>query len=301
MSKIKNIYTFGTSFTEGGGFEFNKPEPKYCNHGLFKHYGHIDEPKTRENFSWPGQFQKLYNSIDVINEAKSGYGNERIYRRCFDIISHPSFNKDENVFIFEFSDVGRKEIFHKKINDYIILNYWWKNYPVDDDELQVSSFARTYYYDSQDITNIIDDDSEFLEGYIHKTIKFDEVINTLTRNMHMFLSFLNHNNIHYYIISSEFANFNLNLKTNLDFVNSKRISFELPNKKTYSDVMELFGEHKLSIMDETGGDITDGGHLGYFGNKLVARLIGNYFENNNIIGIENPNNLIIDYNLLVKK
>jgi hypothetical protein len=300
LSSIKKIYTFGTSFTEGGGFEFDKPEPKYCNHGLYKHYGHLDEEKTRANFSWPGQLQKLYNSVKIINKAKSGYGNERIYRRAFDIITDTSFNKDESLLLFEFSDVGRKELFNSEIDDYIILNYWWDEYPAKDSP-KVSSFAKEYYYDSDDITNIIKKDSEFLSTYIQKTIKFEEVIKTLTRNIHLFLSFLNENNINYRIISTEFVNFNLNIKTNLDFLNSKRVLFELPNGEIFNDVMELFGQHELSIESETNKDISDGGHLGYYGNRLVARLIGNFLEKNNIINIENKKELNVDYNQLIKK
>lgn len=300
MNKIKKIYTFGTSFTEGGGFEFNKPEPKYCNHGLFKHYGHLDEEKTRANFSWPGQLQKLYNSVEIINEAKSGYGNERIYRRCFDIITDESFNKDESLLLFEFSDVGRREIFHSEINDYIILNYWWKEYPAKDSP-EVSSFAKEYYYDTDDITDIIDKDSSFLSDYIKKTIKFEEVVKQLTRNIHLFLSFLNENKINYKILSTEFVNFNLKLKTDMEFLNSKKVLFELPTGPIYHDVMELFGDYKLSIKCETNGDITDGAHLGYFGNRLVAKLIAEYLQKVNIVSIENKNQLNLDFTKLIKK
>lgn len=297
---IKKIYTFGTSFTEGGGFEFDKPEPKYNNHGLFKHYGHLNEEKTRKNFSWPGQLQKLYNSVEIINEAKSGYGNERIYRRCFDIVTNPSFNKDESLLIFEFSDIGRKELFHNEIDDYIILNYWWKEYPAKD-KADVSSFANTYYYDNDKITNIINKDSQFLSNFIDKTIKFEEVLNTLTRNVHMFLSFLNENNIKYYILSTDWVKFDFNLKTNLDFLDSKRIKLEVSEDVVFKDVMELFGQYKLSIRYETNNEITDDGHLGYFGNKLVAKLIGDYFNKENIISIDNKHLLNIDFNNLIKK
>ena len=297
---IKKIYTFGTSFTEGGGFEFDKPEPRYNNDGLFKHYGHLDEEKTRKNFSWPGQLQKLYNSVEIVNEAKSGYGNERIYRRCFDIVTDSSFNKEESLFLFEFSDIGRKELFHSELDDYIILNYWWDKYPAKDSP-EVSSFAKTYYYDDDKITDIINRDSDFLSKYINKTIKFEEVIKKLTRNIHFFLSFLNENNINYKIISTEHANFNISLKTNNDFLESKRLVFKLPDGRVFKDVMDLFGNHKLSIRYETDNEITDDGHLGYFGNKLVAKLIAQYLNNENIVGIENVNGLDIDFRYLIKK
>ena len=68
---IKKIYTFGTSFTEGGGFEFDTIDYKYK-----KLYENFDEDYSQYNFSYPGQLQKLIPNIEVINLAKSGYGNE---------------------------------------------------------------------------------------------------------------------------------------------------------------------------------------------------------------------------------
>ena len=71
---IKKIYCFGTSFTEGGGFEFDtRPSVKYI-------YSGIGETISQSNFCWPGQLKKLLPNIEVINLAKSGFGNERMYR-----------------------------------------------------------------------------------------------------------------------------------------------------------------------------------------------------------------------------
>ena len=55
---IKKIYTFGTSFTEGGGFEFDILQPQNL-----KCYQNLGEELTRFNFSYPGQLQKLLPNI----------------------------------------------------------------------------------------------------------------------------------------------------------------------------------------------------------------------------------------------
>lgn len=98
---IKKIYTLGTSFTKGGGFEFDLE-----NHGdsLRKFYSHIDDEKTQWSFSC--QLQKLFDKnkikVDVVNLAKSGYGNERLIRKTYETILDKSFKKEETLFLFEF-------------------------------------------------------------------------------------------------------------------------------------------------------------------------------------------------------
>ena len=61
MSKIKNIYTFGTSFTKGGGFEFWS---KYTKQKLNTAYSGLREDLNQHNFSWPGQLEKIINDIN---------------------------------------------------------------------------------------------------------------------------------------------------------------------------------------------------------------------------------------------
>ena len=48
---INKIYCFGTSFTEGGGFEFEQ------NSKLYELYGSLGEEMTKANFSYlsPGK------------------------------------------------------------------------------------------------------------------------------------------------------------------------------------------------------------------------------------------------------
>ena len=98
---IKKIYTFGTSFTHGGGFEWDCLSSD-VNDKLKKNYSHIDIPKNQFDFSWPGFLQRyLGKDVEVINLAKSGFGNELIYRKVFDLVTSSDFKKDECLFLFE--------------------------------------------------------------------------------------------------------------------------------------------------------------------------------------------------------
>jgi hypothetical protein len=73
---LKNVYCFGTSYTEGGGFEFSDPNRIRMggedlliekDSKLVRLYDHLGIELTQFNFSWPGQLQSLVdlnNNID---------------------------------------------------------------------------------------------------------------------------------------------------------------------------------------------------------------------------------------------
>ena len=126
MSKIKNVHCFGTSFTAGGGFEW-ETEDGDRRDSIEKMYGNVNIPKTQWDYSFPGRLQTLFKdnnqNIKVYNHGKQGYGNERVYRKVFDVILSKDFKKEENLFIIEFSWLNRREFFLNEINDYVICNY----------------------------------------------------------------------------------------------------------------------------------------------------------------------------------
>ena len=116
---IKEIHCFGTSHTEGGGFEFFNQN---IASKLKKIY--TEQPFTQFNYSYPGQLQKLIGSgVKVFNHGKSGYGNERMYRIAYDLIMNNEDSLSEKLFIFEFSFLGRKEFYSNTLKDHFIVNY----------------------------------------------------------------------------------------------------------------------------------------------------------------------------------
>ena len=87
MKNIKEIHTFGTSFTAGGGYNWDLTEDIMSEHPILRdrfdklHSFYDEEPKTKFHYSWPGQLQALLSGkVKVFNHAKEGFGNETMYR-----------------------------------------------------------------------------------------------------------------------------------------------------------------------------------------------------------------------------
>jgi len=260
LENIKNIHCFGTSHTAGGGFEFDSPQ-KYTEllNGIYESTG---ENLTRYNFSWPGQLEKLLpKNIKVLNHAKSGFGNERMYRVAEEIISANNFNKNENLFIFESSYIGRKEYFLNSIDDYVVFNYTFKK----GDNSNMTGVGYNYWYDSEEIQQKLDEFKKIVLPFFEQTFKEEEVINKIIRNARFFVSFLKQKKVNFLFLNS--------LLRNDEIEDKHKVTFKVENK-TYADLGELIHSYKYTIENETSGKIQDF-HLGYFGNKLTAMNIFN--------------------------
>ena len=208
---VKYINCFGTSFTQGGGFEY------WRQNGIriaYKGLGPMISQSHYE-FSWPGQLQKyLGDDYSVKNYGKCGFGNERIYRKTHDIINSLHFERDEHIFLFEFSDVGRKELYHAELDKYLICNYYLNS---KDGERVVSenhndprlhhqlSIAYDYWFETPEQEMILDSELQVYRDYFSKTISLKNTISSLGRNIEMFLSYLELNKIQYVIVQKPFT------------------------------------------------------------------------------------------------
>jgi len=269
LKSIKNIHSFGTSFTDGGGFEFDSPQKD--GELLKSIYESTGENLTKYNFSWPGQLEKLLpKNIKVFNHAKSGFGNERMYRIAEQIISDDDFKKDENLFIFESSWIGRKEYFLNSINDYVIFNYNFKK------TKGLPQVGYNYFYDDKETQIKLDKFKKIVLPFFDETFNEKTVETEIFRNARFFLSFLKQKKINYLFIDSFLP----------EIKDKNKINFKVGNE-TYEDLGQLIFSSKYSIENETLGKLDDK-HLGYFGNKLVASTIYNtlvdkkYIEGNKV-------------------
>lgn len=262
MKEIKNIYCFGTSYTAGGGFEFGKDIK------LTHLYKHLGIPLTQYNFSWPGLLQLLIDdTIKVHNLAKNGYGNERLYRKTLDVIQDKNGKTDDSLFIFEFSGLSRKEYFFNEINDYVICNY---NFDENDTAL-MHGIANGYFEDTDEIKQILNEHESLFKEFMQKTISFKNQHILYERNLLLFISFLELNNINYLINGNVFLNPKMGDKIpNFD---NKLLKFPVINHKP-ADFVHFFTSHNLSLDIETRGIIKDG-HCGYVGNKMISEMIYN--------------------------
>ena len=292
-NKIKDIYCFGTSFTAGGGFEWKSDHPDRSR-DLRKYYSEVNIEKTQEAFSWPGRFKDILKDknldIQVHNFGKQGYGNQRVYRKVYDVINNPKFDASTSIFIIELSWMMRREFYFYDIGDYIIANYGFlpdEKHPKRRDKLTHVNLAHSYWYDKDPLRKKLLNLEPLFTDFMKLTMDQHEVGREIHRNLSMFFSFLNENKIQYYI--SSLPPLDPDSRDLIKFDNSKVVKFK--HDKIESDYLELFiADAKLSIRDETNGKFDDF-HAGVFGNTLIASQIFNKIVDDDIFNESkvNPN------------
>jgi hypothetical protein len=261
---IKEIHCFGTSHTEGGGFEFMH---RIRNTELKEFYK--EEPFTKENYSYPGNLQKLVGKdIKVYNHAKSGYGNERMYRLVYEVLNNGTPN-DEKLLLLEFSLVGRKEYYSKSINDYFIANYSFN----ENGYIENLDIAQTYFVSSyKNVEKLL---KPLVYDFMSETIDFDIQEKTMKMNNEFFIDYLLYNNINFLLTSPPYF-----LQPRFD--NDNKIKNNLIEFGEFIyDLYHFVDTNKLRIRDETNEVILDG-HSGLEGNKQIAKIIFDKINNLNL-------------------
>jgi hypothetical protein len=280
MSKIKYLHFFGTSYTAGGGYEFTTPS-KLKKDKLFKCYGDVDEELTRYNFSYPGQVDKLLKSrnsnIKVINHSKSGFGNESLYRKTLDIVFEDGFNKDEHLFLYEFSLLGRKEVYSRTIGDYVVINYKHLFNEGEDNICKIYGLGHNYLEDGQEKIDILDRLHQEFNPFIEETVNAEKMEILAAHNNIMFINFLQNNNLNYvYSQAPWFGDgkyFKNKIKSFFNDVSTREETLRF-TLEGHEDIEEgfvyFFHNTQLQIAKETRGIIEDG-HMSLYGSRIVAQ------------------------------
>tara|TARA_B110000285_G_C15057082_1_gene580173 strand:+ start:464 stop:1339 length:876 start_codon:yes stop_codon:yes gene_type:complete len=277
MKQIKYINCFGTSYTAGGGYEFGhrseydyvsliggEIEGNHLKNESTRKYP--NEEQTRFNFSWPGQLQKILktNNSDIVvtNLAKSGYGDERLFRKTHEIINSKGFNKDEHIFLFEFAmGPGRRELWSNTLNDYIITNFKFnedKNMT-----LHLHGAANDYFYDDIKTKDTLEEFSNnTLHPFYKETISFKNQLEIEKRNVDFFFSYLKHTDINF-MFTQEPGYTSISSFQDLHFIDFKENDLNFVNY--YNDL-------NLTIKFDTNGKCDDG-HMGMTGAKKVSQII----------------------------
>lgn len=279
MTKIKYIHCFGTSHTAGGGFEFEtnyKPRTEI----LKTLYGSIDEPLTQYNFSYPGQLQNFVGKdIKVFNNGKQGFGNDRMYRIAYDIITNDHFKVHENLFLFEFSGIGRTEFYLNKIKDFITINYQHridKNGNLTYDGVDLIGVSHSYFYETEEFLDYVKENNTFYESVVKNFISYETESKKIFRESEFFISYLLKCKINFYytappIVWPEFDDETKNI------VFGDGIHFKKNNS-----ILQFSSENNLTIRDETNNQYEDD-HNSYKSNKLVSHIIYNKLISDKII------------------
>ena len=117
-NRFDTIYFNGCSFTEGGGFEKGK-------HWLHRAY------KEKYDFIYENEKAVCYPTliknklgIDVINEAKSGSGVDRVVRKVYEYIEKYGIGKSQKtLFILEIpDDISRLDVYSNELNEWLVAN-----------------------------------------------------------------------------------------------------------------------------------------------------------------------------------
>jgi len=258
MSKIKYINCFGTSYTAGGGFEFDGDK-----NPLNNLYSGLESPLTQFNFSYPGQLNKvLGENIKVTNYAKNGYGNDRTFRQIYELVNDKNFNKDEHIFIIEYAGLGRREFWFNPINDYIVSNYWF-NF----DTLKLKDMvylANSYGYETRKMSNDLKKYEPLFLEFFKQTLNLKNEIKLNEQNIEFFSSYLNQHKLNYFYTTDIFDS---NSGKNFIFGDGEYF-------KQSNDFLKFSEYNNLSIKNETAG-IDKDLHNGYISNKIVGLTIYN--------------------------
>jgi hypothetical protein len=284
---IKYIYCFGTSFTAGGGFEWESNDNDRVSL-LNQYYSETSEVKKQFHYSWPGQLEKILPNVKVHNLAKQGYGNDSIYRKCFEVVNEKSFNSEESILLIEFSDFGRKEFYLNDIKDYIVCNY-----AHSENGIQVHSIANSYYYDTPTICKKLDNVFPIISNFMEKTFDENEEFKKMSMEISFFLNWLVVKNIKTIFVSSP----NIFHKNDKKLINKfQSINYDILGGSCY-DIFS-FINNGFSIKDETNGGYDDF-HAGYEANKFISKLIYNKLVELNFIN-SNEYNMVDEYKNLKK-
>jgi len=276
---MKKIITFGTSCTAGGGFEF---ECSYTHidsrgnitrktRGEFLRTIYSEKPYTQNNYSYPGQLQKLLNekniNIEVLNISKQGYGNERIYRKFYDLIIS-DIDINNCLFIFEFSDLSRKEFYHNPSKNHIIMNYL-----ADDNTSDDISLAKSYFYDKNQDRKLYSKDTWLFQKYRDEFIEVDNESKEFTRNLLLFFEYLSFNKINF-LISSMPELIHPDYYEEIMKYETHCMEFGVDGGTKYKSFHRFQDLEKLTIAAETSGGYGDM-HGGLTSNKIIAKNVFN--------------------------
>ena len=249
---IKEIHCFGTSHTEGGGFEFFNQERASKLKKIYK-----EKPFTQFHYSYPGQLQKLIGSgVKVFNHGKSGYGNERMYRIAYDLIINNEDSLSEKLFIFEFSFLGRKEFYSNTLNDHFIVNY-----EILENGANINGISQTYFINHKETYELL---KNKVIPFMKETMQGENQTKILRMNNKFFIDFLLQQNVNFLLATPPYGDEN-DFKQNLK---EKYIEYTDVERTLYG----YYSINKWTITEESNGFINDS-HAGLYGNNQIAKRI----------------------------
>jgi hypothetical protein len=270
---IDEIICIGTSFTYGGGFH------KYMNQKTVELYKEKGIEVSAKLNSFPTKLSEISN-IKTRNLGKCGASIEYLIRNVEDIFYNEDLSK--KIFILEYSNWGRSELYSNRINRYLIANWG----PRDGKDV----FHRGYEsYITVDYEEMCDPNNNFtFDPDMRKEMRvFDSYLNRfqnekieLTKRDRHFLNLLyklNYFGVKFYIICLE-PPFLKDLEDDKLF-NKHLIKFEVNNSSDYS-LYSFVGSNNFDIQSDVG---VQDGHPSPQGHKKIADIIFNRLKKDQLL------------------
>lgn len=269
MNKLKNIYSFGTSFSNAGGLEFEKkPHIK-------DYYSCLNIPLEQEKIQYTNLLSELLdNKVNCVNLSKSGFGNERIYRKIHDITNLNNFVPEENLFIIEFSDLGRKEVYVNKDKKHGIINY------LVEGEEEIKFVGSSYDYTNGVTSDGLSELEKTFIPFFRKTFNFKQELDKTFANIAKTMAYLEYLKIPFILLNLPFGL--------VDGHGAKHFN-NLANKKLVKrggeTIFSYLWQNKYDIQSETNGKWEDL-HFGYRAQIILSKLIFNKMITSGLISNE---------------
>lgn len=282
LYKKRYLYANGSSITAGGGFEPSSHRKDNVR-SLYKLKG-IELPETQVECSYPYFIAKQLN-LELINDAKSGSGIDRLIRTTFNWIQDNPEKVEQTLFVLESQPGIRLDLFVSEWNDYGVMNgskidgkyggYIVKNWFLDDQKEQTAWNKKYEVVLNDYLNNFYDQDEQYISEI---------------RRLIAFFGFLNEKKIDYVTsLPSSIIKYRKELinmvprKSNLSYLferelpaDSHQIISEPWTGVKNINIWSFAEEKKLLIYHDI--DNRDN-HIGYKGNQLVADLIVDYIKN----------------------
>lgn len=282
LSNKKYLYVNGSSISAGGGFE------------SYEHRKDVRDVYLKFEYSLPDtQLECTYShtiaselNLELINDAKSGSGIDRLIRTTMKWIDENPTKINETIFIFEIQMGIRLDWYVKEWDDYGVLNAVcdeYGKYPftlvkewfVDDTEQQ-NEWNQRY-------KNSID---SYFDNFFDYNVKHSNEINQLI----LFISYLNQFKLNYLIsVPNELSESQLKIVNEMIPTESNLANlFDGYNLWNYCRVNQML------IDNELAGSNSDN-HIGFIGNIKIGKQISNFIkfgtkDKLNNIRVHNVNN-----------
>jgi hypothetical protein len=267
VKNIKLIYCNGCSHSAAGGLEIDRT--------LTDDITYIrDYYKTRYGVWWDTQTEITYShrlagiiGCDVVNEATSGGGTERVIRMAYQFVQNNFKIKDSIFLILELPSLGRLDMFSKTLDDYIITNI---KYSTDDyrDDTIIQWYACRDYSITGDLEKI---GAKNVKIYLDNFHTRKSEYNKIARQINTFLTYLKYHNIKFIFTNGEF-----NASIHSDLKKNNLINIKLGNM-IITDFHQFSVDTNSTIAEETDL-LTMDLHPGYFAHLRFAELLDGYIK-----------------------